>query len=221
MSRKAALTAIYQTLQQVFGDSGWWPADTPLEVMLGAVLTQNTAWTNVEKAIVNLKTKNLLTFAALQTLDLAELAELIRPAGFFRVKALRLKALLAWLNESCAGNIELLSNCDTDELRQELLNIKGVGPETADAILLYALHRPVFVVDEYTRRIFSRHGMAPQEIDYHELQSLFTDALPEDVKMFREYHAYIVSVAKKWCKRHKPDCLNCPLRPFLDQDFYE
>ncbi|MBQ4132769.1 MAG: endonuclease III domain-containing protein [Desulfovibrionaceae bacterium] len=189
--------------------------------MLGAVLTQNTSWSNVEKAIANLKAEKLIDFSALNSMNEDELAQLIRPAGFFRLKARRIKALLNWLDRCCGGDIPKLEAFNTAELRGQLLNIKGVGPETADAILLYALNRPAFVVDEYTRRIFSRHGMVEPEIDYHELQAFFTDVLPEEASMFREYHAHLVTVAKGWCKRRKPDCTRCPLRTFLEQDFYE
>ena len=221
MGRVEKLTAIYCALQKVFGKSGWWPAESRLEVMLGAVLTQNTAWSNVEKAIANLREQNLLDFAVLQRLEINELAALIRPSGCFRLKALRIKALLAWLDERCQGDLARLASLDTEQLREQLLAVKGIGPETADAILLYALDRPAFVVDSYTRRIFSRHGLVEPEIDYQELRDFFTDALPEDVEMFREYHAYLVGVAKNWCRRQNPDCAHCPLRIFLEQDFYE
>ena len=221
MDRAGKLMKMYDAMLQELGESGWWPGESPLEIMLGAVLTQNTAWGNVEKAIDNLKKAGLLDLEALFEISLEDLAELIRPAGYFRVKAGRIKALLAWIKDFAGGEIESLSSHDTWALREELLGVKGVGPETADAILLYALDRPSFVADEYTRRILSRHGMVPEEAGYDELRDFFMDALPEEVTLFNEYHALIVRVGKQWCTRRKPDCKNCPLLAFLEQSFYE
>ena len=221
MGRAAKLLEMYQAMQRVFGASGWWPAESPLEVMVGAVLTQNTAWANVDKALARLKAANQLDFRALRALSEEALAELIRPAGFYRVKAARLKALLAWLDAACGGELGQLADTPSAALREQLLAVKGIGPETADAILLYALGRPAFVVDEYTRRILSRHGLVEPEIGYEDLRAVFTDNLPADREMYGEYHAYLVEVGKNWCKRQKPACAACPLLPFLDQDFYE
>lgn len=221
MDRAGKLMKMYDAMLQELGESGWWPGESPLEIMLGAVLTQNTAWGNVEKAIDNLKKAGLLDLEALFEISLEDLAEQIRPAGYFRVKAGRIKALLTWIKDFAGGDIKSLSSHDTWALREELLGVKGVGPETADAILLYALDRPSFVADEYTRRILSRHGMVPEEAGYDELRDFFMDALPEEVSLFNEYHALIVRVGKQWCTRRKPDCKNCPLLAFLEQGFYE
>ncbi len=220
MNRAGKLMKMYDAMLQELGKSGWWPGHSPLEVMLGAILTQNTAWANVEKAIDNLKKAGMLDLEALFEASQEDLAELIRPAGYFRVKAGRIKALLAWIKDFAGGDLKSLKSHDTWALREELLGVKGVGPETADAILLYALERPSFVADEYTRRILSRHGMVPEEAGYDELRDFFMDALPEEVPLFNEYHALIVRVGKQWCTRRKPDCKNCPLLPFLEQDFY-
>jgi len=220
VDRGSKLIKMYDAMHHTLGNSSWWPGESRLEIMLGAILTQNTAWTNVEKAINNLKDGGLLNLNALFAIETDELAGLIRPAGYFRVKAMRIKSLLAWIQDFADGKLENLDSVDTWVLREELLAVKGVGPETADAILLYALERPSFVVDEYTRRIFSRHGMVPEEVTYPDLQDFFMDALPEDTSLFNEYHALIVRVGKNWCKRQNPDCRNCPLFAFLEQDFY-
>ena len=216
MDRNLKLLSFYKAMHCALGNSNWWPGETSLEVMLGAILTQNTAWANVEKALNNLKNANLLTLPKLQALDEETLAEYIRPAGFFRVKAKRIRALLAWIENYCDSNLEKLATVSTEQLRGELLAIKGVGPETADSILLYAFNRPSFVVDEYTRRIFSRHALVWEDISYFELRDFFMDVLEPDVALFNEYHALIVRVGKTWCKRSKPLCDSCPLKDFLD-----
>ena len=216
MDRNSKLLSIYHTMHSALGNSDWWPGETSLEIMLGAILTQNTSWINVEKAINNLKNENLLTLPKIQALEEEALAELIRPAGFFRIKAKRIRALLAWIEESCGSDLEKLSAISTEQLREELLEVKGIGPETADAILLYALNRPSFVVDEYTRRIFSRHALVWEDISYFELREFFMDVLEPDTALFNEYHALIVRVGKTWCKRSKPLCDTCPLKKFLD-----
>lgn len=220
MSRDTQLLAMYHTMLKALGPSFWWPGDSKLEIMLGAVLTQNTVWSNVEKALANLKENDLIHFQKLLALDREELALLIRPSGFFNVKAKRIHNLLTWLEALCQGDLNALDGYSTDFLREELLAIKGIGPETADSILLYALGRPVFVVDEYTRRIFIRHGLIHEDIDYHELQAFFMDVLPSDTDLYNEYHALIVRVGKNWCKRNKPDCKACPWHEYLDNEFY-
>jgi endonuclease-3 related protein len=201
---------IFQRLHRHFGDQHWWPGDSPFEVLVGAVMTQNTQWTNVEKAILNLKRAELLTPRALHALDLTDLAERIRPAGTFRRKAHRLHNVLTWLCEDHDGSLASLTDIATDTLREELLCIKGVGPETADSILLYALDRPTFVVDTYTARVAVRHGLIEPPFDYHELQALFMDHLPLETPLFNEYHALLVAVGKNACKP-RPRCENCPL----------
>lgn len=201
---------IYEILYEAFGPQYWWPGETPLEVAIGAILTQNTAWTNVEKAIQNLKSKNLLDLDRLLELDKDKLAELIRPSGFYRQKAQRLKEFLVWLKQK--GGCLLKINESTEVIRDELLSIKGIGPETADSILLYAMERPVFVVDAYTKRILTRHRIIRESADYHEVQSLFMHNLPSDVQLYKEYHALFVKLGKEHCKKSSPLCNTCPLK---------
>ena len=216
MAREQILTSMYEAMLARLGPCDWWPAQTPFEVMLGAVLTQNTAWSNVEKALDNLRAANLMDARELDRLDAERLAELIRPSGFYRLKAQRLKGLLAWLRDSCDYDIKRLKEEDVASLRESLLAVRGIGPETADSILLYALEKPSFVVDAYTRRVFSRHGMVPEDVEYGELRDFFQDVLPLDVALFNEYHALIVRVCKEWCKKNNPRCEECPLRDFLE-----
>jgi endonuclease III related protein len=205
-----SLLDMHQLLLRHFGPQEWWPGETTLEIMVGAVLTQNTSWTNVEKAIRNLKDHGLLSLKALNTITLDALAQEIRPSGYYNIKAKRLKNLIRLFFEQYGGSLESLSSVDTGDLREHLLAVNGVGPETADSILLYSLQRPVFVVDAYTHRILLRHGMAEEQMEYHELQELFMDNLPEDVDLFNEFHALIVMAGKEYCKR-KPLCHACPL----------
>jgi endonuclease-3 related protein len=194
-----------------FGPQHWWPGETDLEIMVGAILTQNTNWKNVEKAIRNLTGKGLLSFDGLHAISAEDLAEEIRPAGYFRIKAKRLKNLIGFVAERYGGDLADCLKERTETLREGLLSVKGVGPETADSILLYAARRAVFVVDAYTYRIIARHGMMGDEAAYDELQSLFTDHLPSDEKLFNEFHALIVMTGKDYCRR-APLCHACPLR---------
>ena len=194
-----------------FGPQHWWPARTRFEVVVGAILTQNTAWSNVEHALAALRSLRLLTPARLAGLPLRRLAELIRPSGYFRVKALRLRAFLRYLRRRYHGSLNLMSRAPLDPLRGELLAVPGIGPETADSILLYALGRPVFVVDAYTRRVLSRHRLLPHEADYEEARAFFERHLPSDPRLFNEYHALLVAVGKQYCRSH-PYCEECPLR---------
>ncbi len=205
----AVLHEIYHRLLAHFGPQHWWPGDSPFEIMAGAVLTQNTNWSNVAKAIVDLKATGKLDPAALAALPTAELAELIRPAGYHNLKAARLKNLLALIEEQ--GGVEALLAQPTAALRELLLGVKGIGPETADSIVLYAAGRPVFVVDTYTHRLLVRHGLISEDCDYFQMQELFMDNLEEDAVLFNEYHALIVRVGKEFCKKSKPDCAGCPL----------
>lgn len=208
------LLDIYQTLFDFFGPQQWWPGETPLEILVGAVLTQNTNWGNVSKAIANLKAEGLLSFNALAQLPTAALAEKIRPSGYYNLKAVRLQNLLRHIAET-AGSLETyFAGRSTAALREELLAIKGIGPETADSILLYAGGKPTFVVDAYTHRILNRHHLAADECDYHELQALFLDHLDADVALFNEYHALIVRTAKEFCRKSNPRCDACPLKGF-------
>ena len=204
------LLNIYQTLLKQFGPQQWWPGDTPFEVLVGAVLTQNTNWTNVSLAIDNLQGAGLLNQEALHDLPVAMLADYIRPSGYYNLKANRLKNLLDMI-ASHEGGLNELFLLDTIPLREKLLSVKGIGPETADSICLYAADKPTFVVDAYTHRIFSRHNILPEEADYHEIQELFMDSLPEDTALYNEYHALIVRLGKEFCKKSKPLCDSCPL----------
>ena len=206
------LREVYRLLLDSFGPQNWWPGETRFEIMVGAILTQNTSWSNVAKAIANLKTAGCLEPNKLHTLDLAELETLIRPAGYFRLKAKRLRNFTQWLFKEYEGNLERLDEVDTHRLREELLGISGIGPETADSILLYALDRPVFVVDTYTARVAVRHGLIEPELTYEQLQDLFASGLESDVPLFNEYHALLVHVGKDFCKP-KPQCAGCPLDP--------
>jgi len=205
------LKKVFDTLFQAYGPQHWWPGETPFEVVIGAILTQNTSWTNVEKAINNLKQEELLTPTGIRDLETDELARLIRPSGYFNIKAKRLKAFITFLFDEFDGDLERMSSLDLKRLRHLLLEVKGIGPETADSILLYAGNYPVFVVDAYTRRIFSRLGILLEEHTYHQVQYFFMQNLERDVKLFNEYHALIVNHAKEHC-RTKPICTGCPLR---------
>lgn len=202
------LLRIYRTLLRAHGPQQWWPGDTPFEIMVGAVLTQNTAWTNVEKAIANLKAADALTPQAIVAAHPRTLARWLKPSGYFNVKARRLRAFCRWLIAS--GGVAVLAQWDTARLRSALLDVHGVGPETADDILLYAFARPVFVIDAYTRRIFARLGLISGDEDYEALRALFETTLATDVALYNEYHALIVVQGKDTC-RPKPRCGECCL----------
>jgi endonuclease-3 related protein len=208
------LNQIYKLLLKAYGPQKWWPAESSLEVMVGAVLTQNTNWQGVERAIANLKRVNLLDPHKLKAIPTEELSRLIKPAGYFNLKARRLKNLIGMVVEAYGGDLTAMGQMETAQLRQELLLVNGVGPETADSILLYAFHRPIFVVDTYTYRVTSRHGLIEEEANYQALQDLFMEHLPLDLDMFNEYHALLVRVGKHHCKR-KARCEGCPLEPLL------
>ncbi len=205
---------VFETLYRVLGPQHWWPARTPFEVMVGAVLTQNTAWTNVERAIANLRRARALSAGRLVGMSVETLAALIRPAGYPRVKARRLLAFAQWLQRRAGGRPNRLRHRPTDQLRAELIAVHGIGPETADSILLYALGRPVFVVDAYTRRFMARHWWALSHEDYDRLAARFTAALRRDTRLYNEYHALVVALGKRWC-RPSPKCGECPLRDWL------
>jgi endonuclease-3 related protein len=205
------LMEIFDKLLKAFGPRHWWPGDTPFEVMVGAILTQNTSWKNVEKAIEKLKARKALTPDGIHRLKTSDLASLIRSSGFYRIKADRLKAFVDFLFEEFEGKVERMKKEPFEGLRKRLLEVKGIGQETADSILLYALQKPMFVVDAYTRRVLSRHGMISNRASYEEVQNLFMRHLPTDEKLFNEYHALLVHVAKSACKKI-PQCDICPLR---------
>jgi endonuclease-3 related protein len=205
------LNNIYDKLYAAFGPQNWWPAESQFEVIVGAILTQNTAWKNVEKAINNLKYSGLLMPEKLHDLSHEELASHIHSAGYFNIKSKRLKAFLDYLFGSYEGKLEAFFNKRVDLLREELLFVKGIGEETADSILLYAGRYPVFVVDSYTRRILSRHQLISPDASYREIQRLFMENLKQDERLFNEYHALIVKVGKELCKNRNPLCNKCPL----------
>jgi len=207
------LLDIYGILLDHYGPRRWWPADSPFEVVLGAILTQNTAWHNVEKAITSLKRFGPLTPENLLGLSEATLCDAIRSSGYYRQKGRRLRNFLGMLSDRFEGRLDSFFELPTEALREELLALSGIGPETADSILLYAAGRPAFVIDTYTLRILSRHSLIPEETSYAEAQLWITDHLPEDVQLFNEFHALLVTVGKDCC-RPRPKCSGCPLEGF-------
>ena len=209
------LEEVYRLLFNQWGPQFWWPGRTRLEIIVGAILTQNTAWTNVEKAICRLRKARALNLRRLHSVDLKTLAEWIRPAGYFNVKARRLRSFTQLMFGRFGGDLRRLFALETPALREVLLSVNGIGPETADAIVLYAFSRPSCVADAYTRRIFSRHGHVPEQISYEALRAYFMEALPVDVPLYNEYHALIVRVGNVYCKKRKPLCAQCPLGGFL------
>jgi endonuclease-3 related protein len=207
---RPSLMVVYRLLRERFGPAGWWPAETPFEVCLGAILTQNTAWTNVEKALRALRARRLLSHRALYSLRVAAIARLIRPSGTFQVKARRLRAFLEFLESEYGGKVERMAGARPEMLRAALLRVHGIGPETADCIVLYAAGLPSFVVDAYTRRVFARLGWLRGGESYEQVQRLFHDGLPADAALFNDYHAQVVRLAKDVC-RPRPLCASCPL----------
>ncbi|MCX5668645.1 MAG: endonuclease III domain-containing protein [Candidatus Omnitrophica bacterium] len=208
---KRKLEDIFKRLYSVFGAQHWWPADSAFEVMVGAILTQNTNWSNVKKAILALKEKKLLTALKLYQLPRRRLASLIKSSGYYNVKAARLKSFLKFFFERYAAKIKLMGEQELGALRRQLLAVKGIGPETADSILLYALHKPVFVVDTYTKRILSRHGLIKAAANYSQCQDVFMRNLKNDAQLFNEYHALLVKLGKDYCRKQNPKCEICPL----------
>jgi endonuclease III related protein len=204
------LLQIYKRLYKFYGPQGWWPGRTRFEVIVGAILTQNTAWSNVEKAISNLKEAKLLSPDALRRADNNKLAGLIRSAGYYNIKTKRLKNFISFLYAKYDGRLGNLSYLPAEILRKELLAVNGIGPETCDSIMLYAFKRPVFVVDAYTKRVFSRRGFFDEGADYSKIQKFFMNNLPKDERIYNEYHALIVRLAKDFC-RTVPNCGPCPL----------
>lgn len=207
------LTIIYRKLYAAFGPQHWWPASSPFEVMVGAILTQNAAWPNVERAIANLKRARKLSPGAILALTGRELQRLIKPSGFFRVKAKRLRSFVDYFVTRYQGSIARMRREPLERLRSELLQVHGIGPETADSILLYALNKPVFVIDAYTRRILERHGLTTRKTGYEDIRAMFESSLPHRVGLFNEYHALFVRLAKTHC-RPRPRCDGCPLSAY-------
>jgi endonuclease-3 related protein len=205
------LTEIYRLLFARYGPQHWWPGDSPFEVIVGAILTQSAAWGNVEKAISNLKQARVMTPASLRRLPLSKLAKLVYPSGYYNAKALKLKSFVERLEEAHKDSLDRLFSLDMQRLRSELLDIHGIGPETADSIILYAARKPIFVIDAYTRRIIARLGLNPSKDNYSALQAMFTANLPADEKLFNEYHALLVRHGKEICKK-SPLCEQCCLK---------
>ncbi|MBA4418514.1 MAG: endonuclease [Syntrophus sp. (in: bacteria)] len=210
MSTQQRLLNIFDTLLSAFGTRHWWPGDSPLEIIVGAVLTQNTSWKNVAKAIGNMKIHGIMDLDRLYKIEQDELAEIIRSAGFFNIKSKRLKNIINIIHDVFDGSIDNLNKLEITELRELLLNINGIGPETADSILLYALDRPVFVVDAYTKRFLKNHDLYQESSDYHDIQRYFQGHLPSDRYLFNEFHALIVALCQMYCKK-TPLCSDCPL----------
>lgn len=205
------LMNIYRKLYQAYGPRDWWPAETSFEVMVGAILTQNTSWRNVEKAIQKLKGKGVLNPEGIHDLKKSQLASLIKSSGYYRIKTDRVKAFVNFLFEEFDGDLKRMGRERLGELREKLLGVKGIGPETADSILLYGLKKSIFVVDAYTKRILSRHKMILENTAYEEVQKLFMEHLPLDEKLFNEYHALLVHLGKTVCKKI-PRCDICPIK---------
>ena len=242
-SREYKLRQIYRALLRAWGPQRWWPAQSRFEVVMGAFLTQNTSWRNVELALQNLRRASALNVGAIRELPLARLEELVRPAGYFRQKAARLKGFVEYLDRRYGGSLAAMFAQPTEELRRELLGLNGIGPETADSILLYAGSHPVFVVDAYARRLFERHGLVSYDVDYEEIRSLVQVALGElppttgngssklahapsrmsraarsaAAQHFNEMHGLLVTAGKLHCHKRQPDCAACPLNRYLEQ----
>jgi endonuclease-3 related protein len=214
----ATLQQYYSTLLRQFGPQGWWPARTRLEIILGAILTQNTTWHNTARALKRLREARRLTWPGLRRASVAELEECVRPAGFYRQKARAIRSFVRWLVRAHRGSLAVLFSRPVAKLRQQLLNLPGLGPETVDAIVLYAGRQPFFVADAYTRRILSRHGLLSPTASYAVAQQFLHRHLPADAALFSEFHALLVEVGKKHCKRQVPQCDACPLHAFLPHE---
>jgi endonuclease-3 related protein len=209
------LLRYYEAMSSALGPMHWWPAKTSFEVIVGAILTQSTSWGNVERALDNLRAARLLTPEAILKTRTARLAALVRPSGYFRQKAKKLKAFVRFLQREYDGSLKRMFQSSTLVLREKLLSVHGIGPETADSILLYAGNHPVFVVDAYTHRILGRHGITTGTPDYETVRALFETALPRSPQLWNEFHALIVNTGKNWCRRSVPRCQDCPLRSLL------
>ncbi|HEV3276208.1 MAG TPA: endonuclease III domain-containing protein [Terriglobia bacterium] len=214
---KGQLRPYYRRLLEEFGPQGWWPAETRLEVILGAILTQNTTWRNAALAIARLRDAGMLDLARLRAIQPDLLESLIRPAGFYRQKARAIRNFVLWLDDAHGGSLDRMFALPGEDLRQALLQLKGLGPETADAILLYAGGLPFFVADAYTRRILIRHGVLGRDADYAEAQRSIHRGLKRDAGVYNEFHALLVEAGKRYCRRDEPRCESCPLGAFLPQ----
>lgn len=212
---RIVLRKYFDAMSRELGPMHWWPAKSPFEVVVGAILTQNTAWANVKLALDNLRREKLLTPHAIARVPEARLAKLIRSSGYYRQKAKKLKAFVAFLESEYGGSLKRMAAAPSAKLREQLLAVYGIGPETADSILLYAAEHPVFVVDAYTKRMLARHGIVSEGAKYEDVQTIFVTHLPSSTKMFNEYHALIVEVGKRWCGSREARCEECPLGEFL------
>lgn len=208
------LLEIYQKLLAAHGHQKWWPAETPFEVIIGAILVQNTSWANVEKAILKLKEANILSVKAMFKVPIKKLAGLIHSSGYYNQKAIKIKIFLEFLKINYSSSLPKMFQENGEILRKKLLSLKGIGPETADSILLYAGRKPFFVIDAYTKRIFSRHGLLPEASSYDEWRKLFEESLPLDSAIWNDFHAQIVLTAKNYCKKSTYDCMSCPLQTY-------
>ena len=213
----ATLMRYYEAMSTALGPMHWWPAQSRFEVIVGAILTQSTSWGNVERAIANLRSARMLTPPALRKARLSKLAALIRPSGYFRQKAKKLKAFVHFLQFAYGGSLDRMFQTPTPELREQLLSVHGIGPETADSIMLYAGNHPVFVVDAYTHRIFGRHGITGVKPDHEAVRARFEAALPRHPQLLNEFHALIVNTGKNWCRKSVPRCQECPMRSLLPE----
>ncbi|HNR66366.1 MAG TPA: endonuclease III domain-containing protein [Atribacterota bacterium] len=211
------LYSMHQVLLEFYGSLHWWPGESSLEIMVGAILTQNTNWQNVSKAIEKMKEEGLLEVTALFHMDEKSLGKIIKSCGYYNLKARRLKNFINFFYRNYGGSVERLFSVDWKILREELLKINGIGPETADSILLYAGNKPIFVVDAYTRRIFHRHNYFSFKASYQEIQHFFMVHLPQDHSVYNEFHAQLVMLGKDFCNKNNPLCSQCPLSPFLNK----
>ncbi len=207
---KSKLKHLYKLLFERFGHRNWWPANSPFEVCVGAILTQNTSWKNVEKAINNLKEADYLDVFRLYEISMDDFAAIIRPAGYFNIKSRRLKNFINHLVERHEGSLDKMFEASVEDLRVELLSINGVGRETADSMILYAACKPIFVIDVYTKRVLERHGLIDSDADYDDMQEIFHSCLASDVDLYNDFHAQFVAVGSNYCGR-KPNCSGCPL----------
>ncbi len=211
---KIDLKELYEHMKAFFGHRNWWPGDTTLEIIIGAILTQNTAWKNVEKALDRLKQEKVLSYKGLRQLPLEKLAEYVRPSGYYNQKAKKIKAFIRFLTEEYQGNMKRMFQDDTGILREKLLAINGIGPETADSILLYAGGHYSFVIDLYTYRVMSRHGWIAENADYHTMRDFFMERLPRDLDLYKDFHAQFVAIGHHYCRK-TPNCDDCPLNIYF------
>jgi len=214
-NKSEGIKIVYKNLINHYGPQKWWPADSRIEVIIGAILTQAVSWSNVEKAIINLKNADLIDFEKIKEIKINRLAELIKPSGYYNMKAKKIKAFVSYLDKHYDLDLNQLNKGKPETIRKKLLEIYGIGPETADSILLYALNKPVFVIDTYTKRIFSRIGYTTKDIAYNKLKEIIENNLETDLKVFNEYHALLVKHAKEHCIKSSPLCNKCPLNNII------